>query len=648
MQSPSRLSPREHEDVARNIDRSEKCESADTDTVAADTAKAPSSRIGDRFSRSIGARGGGAAASAVPRTVCLQAETERERDAWVQFIKMAVLRRRVVKEAIQVAAERLDANSLEWGPVLCLWKLVQSIIDEDKGGAFRELAGKRVDFDCADADLDILWGPLKRNTCVTELDLSCPSTCRGSLTDNVANALGLVLKANTRLTSLVLSNQSIGDRGAVGLVECAATQMSLTQLNLDRCAAITEEGVQQVYSKLADLENTRFHLRLPDKALAYRALAGKVPTPLTETEAQLLHRVVWPVQVALENEEVCQRLIETWHIQGLEFADPAKVCGGGGRFQFGLMQHRNGPCGILAAVQAELLRELVWPEIEEDENVDCMDWDTLEKDVLREVSTKSLVKAVSEIIWRARPEKEDVAKMVLVDEELSHPLAYDSLEVVTCGSKEQVLTLVRGVLDVFTRPGGVILLLYSVVLTRGCHKVWLEAGNATPLTPTLLADDETPGIVQTLVVMEGDWPFCEQTLVNLFLIGQAQVDLDPKCKCPIGFLTYMENLRPADVTGDWTDPTVVGTNYKTPTCPIWVVHGGNHYTVLIARSKGLLKLPESTKAEKKDDSESRKIRRHRRVPSGGMEGSDLLPLPRPPCAACGARACPAAAHPQQM
>jgi len=35
---------------------------------------------------------------------------------------------------------------------------------------------------------------------------------------------------------------------------------------------------------------------------------------------------------------------------------------------------------------------------------------------------------------------------------------------------------------------------------------------------------------------------------------------------------------------------VVGSNYKTPTSPIWVLHGGNHYTVLIARSKGLLKL----------------------------------------------------------
>jgi hypothetical protein len=144
--------------------------------------------------------------------------------------------------------------------------------------------------------------------------------------------------------------------------------MSLTRLNLDRCSAITEGGVHQVYGKLSDLkENARFHLRLPDKALAYRALAGKVPTPLKESDSQLLHTVVWPAKVSVENEEVCQRILDTWHVQGLAFADPPQVRGGDGRFQFGLIQHRNGPCGILAAVQAELLRELVWPEIEEDD-----------------------------------------------------------------------------------------------------------------------------------------------------------------------------------------------------------------------------------------------------------------------------------------
>ena len=203
---------------------SEAASAADTATTI--TTVSSSRGKGERFSRSFGARGSGTLGPAVvPRTVSLQAETERERDAWVQMIKLAVTRRRAVKEAIQVAAERIDANSLQWGPVLCLWKLTQSVVDEDRGGAFRELAGKRFDFNCTDADLHILWGPLKCNTCVTELDLSCPGTRHGSLTDNMATALGIVLKVNTCLTSLVLSNQSIGDRGAVELVALSGMPM---------------------------------------------------------------------------------------------------------------------------------------------------------------------------------------------------------------------------------------------------------------------------------------------------------------------------------------------------------------------------------------------------------------------------------------
>ena len=68
----------------------------------------------------------------------------------------------------------------------------------------------------------------------------------------------------------------------------------------------------------------------------------------------------------------------------------------------------------------------------------------------------------------------------------------------------------------------------------------------------------------------------------------------------------------------------MGSNFKTPTTPIWVLHGGNHYTVLMARSRGLLKLPEPTKAKKEDQAESKRIRGHRRVPSGGVEGEFVL------------------------
>ncbi len=198
---------------------------------------------------------------------------------------------------------------------------------------------------------------------------------------------------------------------------------------------------------------------------------------------------------------------------------------------------------------------------------------------------------------------------------------------VECATEKSLAALVRSALDIFTQAGGVLLLLYSVVHTRGAQRVWEDAGNSSKLAAVVTAPEEetAAGVFQTLVMVVGEgWLFCEQCLVNLLLTGHAFPDLEPKDKCAIGFLTYTENLRPGDVTGSWSDATVVGTHYKTPGTPIWVLHGGNHYTVLMARSKGLLKLPEPTSAEKKHDVESQRIRRHRRVPSGGMEGEFLL------------------------
>lgn len=508
---------------------------------------------------------------------------------------------------------------------------MQAILDEviaaDRAGPglYKELPATGIDFDCLDADVAVLLGPLKRATHLRELDLSCRGLLPGSLSDETARLLCEVLKANTCLSALTLTNQSISDKGASALVETVSTaaHMGLTQLNLDRCTLLTHDGVQELYRKLEKLENTRFNLQVAERALTYRELAGRVPVALKESDALMLQVLVWPKEVVQDNVDVMHRLLDTWHGQGLQFAHPESVSGGGGRFQFGLLQHRNGPCGVLAAVQAEILRYLVWPDKEEDDNVDGMDWDTLDKEVLDQVSTKGLVTAVCSILWRARPDKDAQAKLVVAHEQLSHPLDYASLEVVECATTAQLEALVRCVLQMLVGPGGVVLLLYSVVITRGLHKVWEETGNTAKLTPSLHGDDDVASF-HTLVVLEGGWPFCEQSLVNLFLTGQATAELDPKEDCAIGFLTYTENLRPPDVTGNWSDPTVVGSKYKTPTTPIWVLHGGSHYTVLMARSKGLLKLADPNIAAQKDDTESQRIRRHRRVPSGGMEGEFVL------------------------
>ncbi len=103
---------------------------------------------------------------------------------------------------------------------------------------------------------------------------------------------------------------------------------------------------------------------------------------LKEHEAALLRRVVWPAEV--DDIETLRLVTEVWGGQGFEFA--TEVQGGHGRFQFGFKQHRNGPCGVLAAVQAELLGEILWPMREEESQADVMEWDRLDGEVLDDVS----------------------------------------------------------------------------------------------------------------------------------------------------------------------------------------------------------------------------------------------------------------------
>uniref|UniRef100_A0A7S0DVW3 PH domain-containing protein n=1 Tax=Hanusia phi TaxID=3032 RepID=A0A7S0DVW3_9CRYP len=556
---------------------------------------------------------------ATQRTIHLMCETECDRDAWVQRIRTGMSLRKVTKDAIKVAAEMLESQDNDGEACISIQAIAESLISNDSEGVYEGLKDAKIELQFNDPDILPLLNPLKQNQTIKSLDLRCSiDGVRGGLTDEAATMISSSLKSNTTLTTLLLTNNCISDAGASAIVEAVMHNMTLTELDLDNNYDITEDGVTEIYSKVSMMGHERFQLRLPEKALLQRAITGNVESNLKESEAALLSSVVWP-RFNLEDAQLLQNLHESWGQQGLEFVTPDQVMGGAGRFQFGLLQHRSGPCGALAAVQAELLKCIVWPDVQEDENVDCMDWDKLDREVLDDVSTRSLVTAISSILWRARPDKGSRCKVVIVEDHLQDLLDWRSLRVVQCSTYEQLEKLVRSSLDMFVKPGGLVLLVYGAVLTHGLHRVWEETGNKGKAPMSSSCHPQTNGY--SLIVLESDAFFCEQSLVNLLLIGHATPDLEPKAKSMIGFLTYTENSKPVSSPANWKDHSVVGTNYKTPKVPIWVVHGGSHYTVLIARSRGLLRLPEPSQ---KDDQDSVKIRKHRRVPSGGMAGEFVL------------------------
>lgn len=114
---------------------------------------------------------------------------------------------------------------------------------------------------------------------------------------------------------------------------------------------------------------------------------------------------------------------------------------------------------------------------------------------------------------------------------------------------------------------GVILLVYSCILTRGVVKIQ--------------GDMDMEG--STLLNEHG---YASQDLINLMLVGQSKSNVHDGDKdlgegfvlkgidkrSDIGFLTYFEYFGYFEV----------GQNYKTPRVPIWIVCSESHYSVLFS------------------------------------------------------------------
>jgi ubiquitin carboxyl-terminal hydrolase MINDY-3/4 len=121
-------------------------------------------------------------------------------------------------------------------------------------------------------------------------------------------------------------------------------------------------------------------------------------------------------------------------------------------------------------------------------------------------------------------------------------------------------------LDCFRRPGGVLLLVLSLIASRTIE--------------TICDDFDDP--VDTRLT--GQFGHCSQELINLLLTGRAVSNVFDNTLSPsgdmicrgiqsrpvIGYLTQLEAMRYCEVGG----------YYKMPLFPIWVVGSTSHFTVL--------------------------------------------------------------------
>ncbi|XP_028141463.1 ubiquitin carboxyl-terminal hydrolase MINDY-3 homolog [Diabrotica virgifera virgifera] len=258
--------------------------------------------------------------------------------------------------------------------------------------------------------------------------------------------------------------------------------------------------------------------------------------------------------------------------------------------QSALEQTEGGPCAIIAPVQAFILKNLL---------LDYKDLSFREK-VNLELQNHSLVSALCEILRQCNIRKyyvvylnsefsaavnqaelkcEAESSKAVENLEIDPARFHDGLKVHSYQCLDEVKNYYCENITKLRAQYGILLFLYSVIASKGLEIVKSESDTQDPLI------DETYG-------------YGSQSLINLMITGRATTYvwdhhedvgglklLGIERQSQIGFITVMEYHRYC----------TVGSFYKNPTHPVWVVASDTHLTVLFSDERKLVS-PE-TKSE---------------------------------------------------
>lgn len=166
-----------------------------------------------------------------------------------------------------------------------------------------------------------------------------------------------------------------------------------------------------------------------------------------------------------------------WLEQGFDFStDPIS--------RVGLNQGKNGPCGALAVVNAEVIANLGCP---------------LPSMV---VDDAALCTALANILWRCASD----GKVVLASYENGNVGGTVAQDAFTADGAPAIAARLLPVLPTFKQRGGCCLLIYSCVLSRGIESVRADVAQDNGMTPLII----------------GPNALCGTELVNLMLCGVAR------------------------------------------------------------------------------------------------------------------------------
>ncbi|KAK1263743.1 hypothetical protein QJS04_geneDACA008635 [Acorus gramineus] len=298
--------------------------------------------------------------------------------------------------------------------------------------------------------------------------------------------------------------------------------------------------------------------------------------------------------------DVSRDILGQWSNQGIRFSSDPET-------SMGLVQHEGGPCGVLATIQAYVLKYLLFFLNELSKSTPSIliqniwSWRFVRRSPITlgdfasvsvDEKIRALVLSMVEILFLCGKKKRAVVAILNVpshllkdepdfghkDEMISKAL--EGLTIESASDLQRILKIkeytsqlsafleLMELVPVFQSRMGAMLFLISALLSRGLDLIQ--------------ADRDDP----TLPLVTAPFGHASQEIVNLLLCGQAapnvfdgRMDLGGGMflngipdKVEIGFLSLLESLNFCNV----------GQNLKHPRWPIWVVGSDSHYTVLFS------------------------------------------------------------------
>uniref|UniRef100_A0A8C9RJD9 Ubiquitin carboxyl-terminal hydrolase MINDY n=1 Tax=Scleropages formosus TaxID=113540 RepID=A0A8C9RJD9_SCLFO len=264
-----------------------------------------------------------------------------------------------------------------------------------------------------------------------------------------------------------------------------------------------------------------------------------------------------------------------------------------------LEQLEGGPCAVIAPVQAFLLKNVLfnyegsnWREISAEEEQKAVLCHTL-CEILERASlnksgsyclatwSKGKTSEENSEIGDTPPESsrptEDQQPSALPAEELRFERFHTFIQKRTLNTTGELKEAVLALYDMWRNTYGVLLFLYSVILTKGIENIKNE-----------IEDTLEP-------LIDPVYGHGSQSLINLLVTGHAVSNVwdgDRECsgmklhgiheQASVGFLTLMESLRYCKV----------GAFLKSPQFPIWILGSETHLSVFFAKEMALV-APES-------------------------------------------------------